>query len=48
MLPWFEAGVLRPVIDSRFPLEAVADAHRHMERNANVGKILLEVSGPPH
>ncbi len=48
VLPWFEAGVLRPVIDSRFPLEAVADAHRHMERNANVGKILLEVSGPPH
>jgi putative PIG3 family NAD(P)H quinone oxidoreductase len=45
MLPLFEAGALRPVIDSRFPLEQVADAHRHMETNANVGKILLDVRG---
>jgi NADPH:quinone reductase-like Zn-dependent oxidoreductase len=44
VLPLFESGVLRPVIDSRYRLEAVADAHRHMEANANVGKILLEVA----
>jgi NADPH:quinone reductase-like Zn-dependent oxidoreductase len=44
VLPLFETGVLRPVIDSRYPLESVVDAHRHMEANANVGKILLEIA----
>jgi NADPH:quinone reductase-like Zn-dependent oxidoreductase len=44
VLPLFESGALRPVIDSRFPLDAVADAHRRMESNANVGKILLEIA----
>jgi putative PIG3 family NAD(P)H quinone oxidoreductase len=44
VLPWFERGVCRPVIDARFPLDQLPDAHRHMEANANVGKILIEVS----
>jgi len=39
----FESGALRPIIDSRFALADVADAHRHMEANANVGKIMLDV-----
>jgi NADPH2:quinone reductase len=43
MLPLFEDGRLRPVIDSRYPLDRVAEAHEHMEANANVGKILLDV-----
>jgi NADPH:quinone reductase-like Zn-dependent oxidoreductase len=43
IVPLFESGVLRPVIDSRFPLDSIADAHRHMEANANVGKILIDV-----
>jgi NADPH:quinone reductase-like Zn-dependent oxidoreductase len=43
VLPLFTAGRLRPVIDRRFPLVDVADAHRHMEADANVGKILLDV-----
>ncbi|NNE11408.1 MAG: NAD(P)H-quinone oxidoreductase [Ilumatobacter sp.] len=43
MLPRFEDGGLRPVIDTRFPLERIADAHRHMESNANIGKILIDV-----
>ena len=43
VLPLFTAGALRPVIDRRFPLDDVADAHRHMEADANVGKILLDV-----
>lgn len=43
MLPLFESGALRPVIDRRFPLAEIADAHAHMEANANVGKIVIDV-----
>jgi NADPH:quinone reductase-like Zn-dependent oxidoreductase len=43
VLPLFDDGRLRPVIDSRFPFEAIADAHRHMEANANAGKIVVTV-----
>ena len=43
VLPWFTTGELRPVIDRRFTLAAIADAHRHMEANANIGKILISV-----
>ena len=43
VLPLFESGMLRPVIDTRFALDAIADAHRHMEANANIGKILIDV-----
>jgi putative PIG3 family NAD(P)H quinone oxidoreductase len=43
VLPLFTAGTLRPVIDRRFPLAEVAAAHAHMEADANVGKILLDV-----
>lgn len=39
--PWVESGAFRPVIDSRFPLDAAADAHRRLESSAHVGKILL-------
>lgn len=45
VLPLFESGRLVPVIDSRFPFDRIADAHRHMEANANAGKILVEL--PP-
>lgn len=45
VLPLFDAGRCRPVIDRRFPLDDIADAHRHMEGNANVGKILIDVTG---
>lgn len=44
VLPWYADGTIRPVIDTRFPLEAIADAHRHMEANANVGKILVDIA----
>jgi NADPH2:quinone reductase len=43
MLPLFESGVLMPVIDSRYPFDRIADAHRYMESNANVGKILVDL-----
>lgn len=43
VLPLFIAGLVRPVIDSRYPLADIGAAHAYMETNANVGKILIDV-----
>jgi putative PIG3 family NAD(P)H quinone oxidoreductase len=43
LLPLFSTGRLRPVIDRRYRLDDIADAHRYMATNANVGKIVLDV-----
>lgn len=45
MVPLFDQGLLKPVIDRRFSLEQVVEAHRYMESNANIGKIVLDVEG---
>jgi putative PIG3 family NAD(P)H quinone oxidoreductase len=42
--PAFEAGRLKPVTDSVFPLAEAAQAHRRMEAGVHVGKIVLSVS----
>ncbi len=39
--PLIEAGEVRPVVHSRYPLERAADAHREMEASTHIGKILL-------
>ena len=41
--PHLEAGRIRPVIHSTFPLEDAAGAHRLMDSGDHVGKIVLEV-----
>ena len=41
--PDVEAGRLKPVIDTTFPLEQAAEAHRRMESGDHVGKIVLTV-----
>ena len=43
VLPLFDSGELRPVVDSRYAFDDIAEAHRHMEANANIGKILIDV-----
>ena len=45
VVPVIESGPLRPVIDRRFPLADIADAHRYLETNANVGKVLIDLDG---
>ena len=44
VVPLFESGALRPVIDRRYPLDDIAGAHAYMETNANVGKIVIDVA----
>ena len=39
--PLIEAGAIRPVVHATFPLDRAADAHRLMESNAHIGKIIL-------
>ena len=38
-----EGGKLRAVIDSAFPLEQAADAHRRIEVRENIGKVILTI-----
>ena len=40
----FASGRLVSVVDRVYPLEEVAEAHRHMESNANFGKIVLHIA----
>ncbi|MDB5697728.1 MAG: quinone oxidoreductase family protein [Alphaproteobacteria bacterium] len=42
--PHVAAGELKPIIDSVFPLEQAADAHRRMETSEHIGKIVLQVA----
>jgi putative PIG3 family NAD(P)H quinone oxidoreductase len=43
--PLFESGLLRPVIDRRYPFTAIAEAHAFMGANGNVGKIVIDIAG---
>jgi putative PIG3 family NAD(P)H quinone oxidoreductase len=45
MLPLFDSGALRPVIDSVLRFDEIADGHRRMAANANTGKIVISVGG---
>ncbi|NWV98007.1 QORX oxidoreductase, partial [Machaerirhynchus nigripectus] len=46
VLPHFSGGTsprLQPFVDSVYPLHAIAEAHRAMEENKNIGKIVIEI-----
>jgi putative PIG3 family NAD(P)H quinone oxidoreductase len=41
--PLLAKGEVKPVIDSTFPLAQASEAHRRMEMNAHIGKIILTI-----
>jgi tumor protein p53-inducible protein 3 len=42
-IPLFAEGRLKPVIDSVWEWDKVSEAHEHMQKNNNTGKIILRV-----
>ncbi len=45
--PFFAAKKIKPVIDSVFSFAQVVDAHRRMESNQHIGKIVLNLESQP-
>lgn len=43
VMPAFEDGQLKPVIDRVFDIEEIREAHRYIEANANFGKVVVRV-----
>ena len=43
VMPLLRDGRIKPLMDSTFPLEKAADAHRRMETSEHIGKIVLTV-----
>jgi NADPH2:quinone reductase len=43
VMPLLRQGRVKPLMDSTFPLERAADAHRRMETSEHIGKIVLAV-----
>jgi NADPH2:quinone reductase len=41
VMPLLREGRIKPLIDSSFPLQRAADAHRRMESSEHIGKIVL-------
>ncbi len=44
LLPLIAAGKIAPIVYQTLPLAQAADAHRILEANANIGKVLLAVA----
>lgn len=44
VVPLLASGSVQPVIDSVFPLEQIANAHRRLESNETFGKVVLTIS----
>ena len=41
VVPHLASGQARPVIDTVFPIDRIADAHRRMESNESTGKVVV-------
>ncbi len=42
--PLLNTGKCAPIVDATFPLGQAADAHRHLESGAHVGKVVLTIA----
>lgn len=42
-MPRFASGELKPIIDRVLPLSRAAEAHRRMEANENIGKLVMTI-----
>jgi NADPH:quinone reductase-like Zn-dependent oxidoreductase len=43
VVPLLESGLVKPVVDRRYDLNEIREAHLRMESNENFGKIVIEV-----
>jgi NADPH:quinone reductase-like Zn-dependent oxidoreductase len=43
VVPWFERGVVRPVVDSTFAIDDARDAYARVESNEGFGKVILRL-----
>lgn len=44
LLPLFETGALKPIINSRYAFANIAEAQEFMASNGNVGKIIIDIA----
>lgn len=44
--PLLADGIVRPVVDSVFPLDRIAEAHERVESNQTFGKVVLRMDAP--
>jgi NADPH2:quinone reductase len=44
VVPLLERRLVRPVVDEVLPLDRIADAHRLVESNATVGKVVITMT----
>ena len=41
--PLFEKGTWKPIVSKVFKLDEVAEAHKFVEANENIGKVIMTV-----
>lgn len=43
VMPYFEKKWIKPIVDTTFSFDDATSAHRYMEENRNIGKIILKI-----